>query len=60
MTAKDQAVFTLVQKFCSDNVGNRLNEWTAETLLNRLVRLLELDPHPSQGNAPNGTGKASA
>ena len=55
MTPKNQAVFTLIQKFCADNVGNRLNEWNAETLLNRLARLLEQEKEETpQKNALKG------
>lgn len=34
-------LFLLLQKFCSDNNGNRLNEWIAESLLNRANMKLE-------------------
>ena len=37
---KDE-IFQFMQKFCSDNLGNRMNEWLAESFLNRAHRKLE-------------------
>jgi len=36
-----QDFFLFLQKFCSDNVGNRLNEWIIETFLNRACQKIE-------------------
>jgi hypothetical protein len=40
---KDQkeGLFLFLQKFCSDNAGNRLNEWLIESFLNRAYIRLE-------------------
>ncbi|MEW5803720.1 MAG: hypothetical protein AB1847_16625 [bacterium] len=32
--------FLFLQKFCSDNAGNRLNEWIIEAFLNRAAQKL--------------------
>jgi hypothetical protein len=34
-------LFFFLQKFCSDNHGNRLTEWLIESFLNRAHRKLE-------------------
>lgn len=34
-------LFLFLQKFCSDNAGNRLNDWLAESFLNRAYVKLE-------------------
>jgi hypothetical protein len=34
-------LFLFLQKFCSDNNGNRLNEWLIESFLNRAYIKLE-------------------
>jgi hypothetical protein len=36
-----QDLFLFLQKFCADNVGNRLNEWIIETFLNRVCQKIE-------------------
>ena len=36
-----QEFFLFLQKFCADNVGNRLNEWIIEAFLNRANQRLE-------------------
>ncbi len=56
MSPRDQEIFTLVQKFCVENAGNRLNEWNIETLLNRLGRLMGRDTGKDKGNAEEKTG----
>jgi len=39
-----QEFFLFLQKFCADNVGNRLNEWIIEAFLNRANQRLEAIP----------------
>ncbi len=36
-----QDLFFLLQKFCQDNIGNRMNEWIIESFLNRAYQKLE-------------------
>lgn len=36
-----QDFFNFLQKFCSDNINNRLNEWIIEAFLNRAYQKLE-------------------
>jgi len=36
-----QDFFLFLQKFCSDNVGNRLNEWIIEAFLNRASQKID-------------------
>ncbi|MEW6380123.1 MAG: hypothetical protein AB1611_11030 [bacterium] len=36
-----QDLFNFLQKFCSDNINNRLNEWIIEAFLNRVYQKLE-------------------
>ncbi len=36
-----QEFFLFLQKFCADNMGNRMNEWLAEAFLNRAAQKLE-------------------
>jgi hypothetical protein len=43
MSPRDQEIYGLIKKFCIDNAGNRLNEWSIETLLNRLTRIIGRD-----------------
>ncbi len=56
MSPRDQEIFTLVQRFCVENVGNRINEWNVETLLNRLGRIMGRDAGEDKGNAEEKTG----
>ncbi len=39
-----QDFFIFIQKFCSDNIGNRLNEWIIEAFLNRASKRLQALP----------------
>lgn len=45
---QSQEFFLFLQKFCSDNVGNRLNEWIIEAFLNRAHQRLGLARQPQQ------------
>lgn len=38
-----QELFLFLQKFCSDNAGNKLNEWIIESFLNRVFTKLGLN-----------------
>ena len=51
-----QEFFLFIQKFCTDNVGNRLNEWIIESLLNRVHQKLE--SLPTYGDPANSAVSA--
>ena len=43
-------ILELLEKFCRDNFGNRINEWVAESLLNRVAKQLNkqtIKHHPN-------------
>lgn len=46
-----------LQKFCSDNVGNRMNEWIIETLLNRAYQILKAIYQADNAQGPNDARK---
>lgn len=48
-----QDLFLFLQKFCSDNVGNRLNEWIIEAFLGRSNRILNEIYKSGQCVCPN-------
>jgi len=49
-TQEKQAVMQFLQKFCSDNVGNRLNEWIIEAFLNRAAaKMKSMEDQKPQG-----------
>lgn len=45
--------FLFLQKFCSDNVGNRMNEWIIEAFLGRSNRILNEIYKSGQDICPN-------
>ncbi len=48
-----QDFMSFLQKFCVDNHGNRLNEWLAESFLNRAFQKLEAIQKTGQPAVPN-------
>jgi len=58
-TQQKQELMSFLQRFCQDNIGNRLNEWLAESLLNRAARLLDELDRQAGGPAvgPTSAGK---
>jgi hypothetical protein len=52
-----QEFFLFLQKFCADNVGNRLNEWIIEAFLNRANQRLEAIP--TYGNEAMAASQAT-
>lgn len=46
-----------LHKFCTDNNGNRVNEWIIETLLNRAYQKLETIYQTDNIQGPNDARK---
>ena len=54
-----QDFFIFLQKFCSDNVGNRLNEWIIEAFLNRACQKMEVIYKADNAVSPRDARKES-